>query len=208
MTAQRRYGMDHEHYDWSPIVKRPILRWPENARLAFCVVVNLEHMEWIPPVESYQSHNLAGGADSRPISRGFPDYGRLSHREYGHRVGIFRVLKVLEKHGIKPTIAMDVLTAEKYPYLVRYCLDAGSEIIGHGISVSQMITSKMSEQGGAAIHPKNHNGSNRCQRCNACWLARARGRRVVKDSPVASRSRYSVCVRLGQRRAAVSHEYR
>ena len=146
MPAQRRYGMDHEHYDWSPIVKRPVLRWPENARLAFCVVVNLEHMEWIPPEESYQSPNLAGGADSRPISRGFPDYGRLSHREYGHRVGIFRVLKVLGKHGIKPMIAMDVLTAEKYPYLVRYCLDAGCEIIGHGISVSQMITSKMSEQ--------------------------------------------------------------
>ena len=29
MPAQRRFGMDHEHYDWSPISTRDILRWPE-----------------------------------------------------------------------------------------------------------------------------------------------------------------------------------
>jgi allantoinase len=53
---------------------------------------------------------------------------------------------VLDKYGVKPTIAMDVLTAENYPFLVRHCLGRGGEIIGHGISVSRMITSRMSEQ--------------------------------------------------------------
>ena len=78
-------------------------------------------------------------------ARGFPDYARLSHREYGHRVGIFRVLDTLQKHGIKATVAMDAMTAENYPYLVRHCLDAGAEIIGHGVSLSRMISSNMSE---------------------------------------------------------------
>ena len=142
MPAERRFGMDHEHYDWSPIVKRGILRWPDNARVALCVIVNLERMEWSPPEGSYQLPSLSGGLDPRP----FPDYARLSHREYGHRVGIFRVLDVLEKYGIKATIAMDVLTAENYPYLVNHCLKRGCEIIGHGISVSRTISSKMSEQ--------------------------------------------------------------
>ena len=142
MPAERRFGMDHEHYDWSPLTTRGILRWPGNARLALSVVVALEYMEWLPPEGSFQADNLAGGSVGRP----FPDYARVSHRDYGHRVGIFRVLDVLERHGIRPTVAMDAMTAANYPYLVRHCLDRGCEIIGHGISVSRMITGNMPEQ--------------------------------------------------------------
>jgi allantoinase len=142
MPGQRRVGMDHEHYGWSPLSKRGVLRWPEHARVALCVIVNLEHMEWRPPDGSYQLPTLSGGLDPRP----FPDYARLSHREYGHRVGIFRVLDVLEKYRIKPTVAMDLFTAENYPFLVHHCRQRGAEIMGHGISISRMITSKMSEQ--------------------------------------------------------------
>ena len=139
MPAQRRFGMDHEHHDWSPISTRGILRWPQDARVALCVIVNLGHQEWSPPEDSYQITTPAGGVAPRP----YPDYTRISHQEYGHRVGIFRVLDVLQKHGIRPTVAMDALTAENYPYLVRHCLDRGCEIIGHGISASQMISSNM-----------------------------------------------------------------
>ena len=141
MPAERRFGMDHQHYEWSPIAKRGILRWPENAQVALCVIVNLEHLEWSPPPGNFTS-SVAGGSRPRP----FPDYPRLSNIEYGHRVGIFRVLDVLEERAIRPTVAMDALTAENYPYLVSHCLKRGSEIIGHGISLSRMITSNMSEQ--------------------------------------------------------------
>ena len=41
---------------------------------------------------------------------------------------------------------MDAMTAENYPYLVRHCLDRGCEFVGHGISVSRMITANMSEE--------------------------------------------------------------
>ena len=96
MPAERRPGMDHEHYEWSPINRRGALRWPNGARIALCVVVTLEKMEWeTPPSDSF-TVSLPGGIADRP----FPDYARVSHREYGHRVGIFRVLDVLEKHGI------------------------------------------------------------------------------------------------------------
>jgi allantoinase len=141
MPGQRRVGMDHEHYDWSPLSRRGVLRWPEQARVAICVLVNLEHTEWQPPEGSVQVMTPMGGLGARP----FPDYARLSHREYGHRVGIFRLLDALQKHGLKATVAMDALTAEHYPYLVRHCLERGCEIIGHGISASRMISSQMSE---------------------------------------------------------------
>ena len=141
MPAQRTFGMDHPHHEWSPIINRPTLRWPNDAAVALCVVIPLERMEWQAPAGSFQVARLSGGSAPRE----FPDYARLSHREYGHRIGIFRLLDVLEKHGIKATVAMDALTAEHYPYLVRHCLDRGCEIIGHGISVSRMITSNMTE---------------------------------------------------------------
>ncbi len=141
MPAERRHGMDHDHYEWSPINTRGVLRWPDGARVALCVVINLEHLEWEPPEGSYQTPTPAGGLGPR----GYPNYPMLTHRDYGHRVGIFRVFDVLEKHGIPPTVAMDALTAEHYPELVRPCLDRSCEIIGHGQSASQMITSQMSE---------------------------------------------------------------
>ena len=142
MPAQRTFGMDHPHHEWSPVISRPTLRWPDNVAVALCIVIPLEHMEWQAPAGSFQVARLAGGSAPRE----FPDYARLSHREYGHRVGIFRLLDVLEKHGVRATIAMDAMTAEHYPYLVRHCLDRSCEIIGHGISVSRMISSNMSEE--------------------------------------------------------------
>ncbi len=141
MPAQRTFGMDHPHHEWSPIISRPALGWPGGAGVALCVILVLEHMDWQAPDGSFQVANLAGGS----APRAFPDYARLSHREYGHRVGIFRLLDILEKHGIPATIALDAITAENYPYLVQHCIDRGCEIIGHGVSVSRMITSRMSE---------------------------------------------------------------
>ena len=137
MPGQRGFGMDHPHYDWSALVERKRLEWPNGARMAVCVVVNLERMEWAPQRGSFQT----GALYNRPL----PDYRGYSHREYGHRVGIFRILDVLEKRGITPTIAMDALTARHYPYLVEHCLKRGCEIIGHGIAVSRVINSRMSE---------------------------------------------------------------
>src|SRR5580692_2258710 len=50
MPAKRAYGMDQDFYPWSPIVTRPVLRWPGNARVALAVIVNLEHWDWeVPP---------------------------------------------------------------------------------------------------------------------------------------------------------------
>ncbi|MCY4417512.1 MAG: polysaccharide deacetylase family protein [Chloroflexi bacterium] len=141
MPAQRTFGMDHPHHEWSPIISRPALRWPNGAAVALCVVLVLEHMEWQAPDGSFQVANLSGGS----APRAFPDYARLSHREYGHRVGIFRLLDLLDKHGIPATIAMDAMTAENYPYLVQHCISRGCEIIGHGISVSRTISANMSE---------------------------------------------------------------
>ncbi|MBI4184552.1 MAG: polysaccharide deacetylase family protein [Proteobacteria bacterium] len=138
MPAERRYGTDHPHYAWSPLPARERLRLPRGARVALCVLVSLEHLDWSPPAGSHQPPGLY----HRPL----PEYWAISIREYGHRVGVYRILDLLARYRIRPTIAMDALTAEHYPYLVRYCVDRGAEVIAHGVAVSRMITSRMGEE--------------------------------------------------------------
>ena len=137
-----RRGLDHGHHVYLPLNDtRPRLTWPGGVPVALCVIVTLEHVEWKDPEGSYVSPMLAGGYGKRP----HPDITRWSHREYGHRVGVFRILEVLSRYGVTPTVAMDAITARHYPFLVKHFLGLGAEFVGHGISASRMITSRMSQ---------------------------------------------------------------
>jgi len=109
MPAKRAYGMDQDFYPWSPIVTRPILRWPDNARVALAVIVNLEHWDWDVPAGTPVAVSPLGGPEGMWTGNQpqFPDIGGYGNHEYGNRVGIFRILAVLDKYGITPTLALD-----------------------------------------------------------------------------------------------------
>ena len=110
-------------------------------------LVLLEHYEWDPPPDAYSLRNSSGGLIKLPA----PDYVQLTHREYGHRVGVFRLLDTLERHGIPVTVAVDKLTAVHYPWLIDHLMQRGCELVGHGVAASQLITSKLSEDDEAEI---------------------------------------------------------
>ncbi|MXX43459.1 MAG: polysaccharide deacetylase family protein [Acidimicrobiales bacterium] len=139
--AQHQHGMDHPYYDWSPLPSRPRFEWPDRSPLAVGAVVVLEHVEWEPPPDAYSLRRRSGGLARLPA----PDYPQLTIREYGHRVGIFRLLDLLDRRGVAATIAMDALTAEHYGWLVSHLAERGCEIAGRGIAATRLITSKNSE---------------------------------------------------------------
>ena len=115
MPERIPYGMDHDFWSWSPIVKRPALQWPNGARVAVCLLVDLGHYEWKPPEGAFDPPS-----NTAPMSLNvYPDYPTVTHREYGHRIGIYRMMEVLERHGVKATAPMDAHTADHYPILVR-----------------------------------------------------------------------------------------
>jgi hypothetical protein len=151
MPGQRTYGMDHDVYEWSPIVKRPVLRWPNGERVALVVIVNLEHYGWTVSEGTPTAVSPFGGpgglwTDSQPGTERFPDIGTYGHHEYGNRVGVFRIFDVLDKYGIVPTLALDAMTADNYPYLVAAGKDRGAEFIAHGIGRREIIHAGMSEE--------------------------------------------------------------
>lgn len=140
MTDERRPGMDHALYQYSALPGRRPLRWPDGNVLAFWVILYLEHWELDPPAESYRPPGIQGVRESF-----FPDYRTFSQREYGNRVGVFRVVEVLDELGIRPTVALNASMCREYPRLVQMCLDRGWEIAAHGSHATRMITSRMTE---------------------------------------------------------------
>lgn len=140
MSEVWRHSMDNPYYDWSPAISRPALQWPDGERLALVVVLALEHAEWYPPAGSGPAPALR--------TRSYPaevDVHALSQFEYGNRVGVFRVVELLESLGVVPTIAIDVSTVHNCPRLVDWLRLKGFEVVAHGISPSRMITEALSE---------------------------------------------------------------
>ena len=155
MPAQRKYGMDQDYYQWSPISTRPVLKWLDNARVALAVIVNLEYWDWEMPADypmpfgTAQIPQTPGGNAGPPgLWTGgarFPDIGGFGNHEYGNRVGVFRVFDVLDKYGIKPTVAMDKTVAENYPILVKETQKRSGEFVAHGTTGRHIIHIGMSE---------------------------------------------------------------
>jgi peptidoglycan/xylan/chitin deacetylase (PgdA/CDA1 family) len=142
MTLEFKHGMDQEYWDWSPLVKRPLLRWPNGARLAVCLLVELGHYEWQPPEGAFDPPTHTPPHSMNP----YPDYVTVTFREYGHRIGIFRMMEVFDRYGVKATVPMDAYTADRYPRLIDECSRRGWELIGHGVTQRQAISNLMSER--------------------------------------------------------------
>jgi allantoinase len=137
----RQQGMDHALYSYSPLPERPALRWPNQAKLAFTIFLYFEYWELDPPESSLRDRRF-----DELSGYFFPDYRTYSWREYGNRVGIFRILDLLDKHGLKATVAANGEACVRYPFLVEEFSRRGYEFAAHGTHATRMITSKMSEE--------------------------------------------------------------
>jgi allantoinase len=133
---------DRVYHEDSMIVRRPPLAWPGGHRAAFSVVVCAEYYELQPPADAFVPLNVPGGFGRAP----YPDVRAFSQREYGNRVGIFRVMEALDKHRIRPTAAADAVICTQYPYLIEQFQKRNWEIAGHGYSLTRVISNRMSEE--------------------------------------------------------------
>jgi peptidoglycan/xylan/chitin deacetylase (PgdA/CDA1 family) len=132
---------EHAYYPPTPIVERAPLRWPNGARLALAIVVSIEFYELQPSPGAFIPPNLPGGFGRGP----YPDFRNYTHREYGPRVGLFRLMDLLRDKQVKATAAIDERTAIERPFIVERCLERGWEIAAHGRAVTDVISSQMNE---------------------------------------------------------------
>jgi peptidoglycan/xylan/chitin deacetylase (PgdA/CDA1 family) len=132
---KRRHGYDHDLYEWSALHQRPPVVWPKGS-VAVWVCVSLE---WFPIVP--------GGAFTAPghMQTAYPDYRHYTARDYGNRVGAWRMLDALAKVGAKASFATNAAVAERYPELVGAVLEGGHEVIAHSTDMNGTIDSSLSE---------------------------------------------------------------
>ena len=139
--------MDQDVYPWSPIIARPVLRWPDNARVALAVIVTLEPWDWEVPPQTPLAVSPLGGPEGLWSGNqpDFPAIGGYGNHEDGNRVGIFRLLAVLDTYGITPTLALDKAVADHYPFLIQEGQRRHAEFIAHGLSRRRILHIGMSE---------------------------------------------------------------
>jgi hypothetical protein len=112
----QRYGP----FQYVPINRRPTLTWPHGARVALWVIPNLETFPLHEPVP--------GGTGKAP------DIINWAPRDYGNRVGVFRLMEVMARHGVRGTAALNSEVCDDYPQVIEDALTLGWEFMGHNQS--------------------------------------------------------------------------
>lgn len=134
----RRKGMDHDLYPWSNIAGRAPLALPGGAKVAVAPLVSLE---WFPIVPGEASFRAPGH-----MQTAYPDYRHYTAREYGTRVGFYRLLDAFAKVGAKATIAVNSAIAGRYPTIIADILAAGHEIVAHATDMDATVDSTVPEE--------------------------------------------------------------
>jgi allantoinase len=111
----------HGRYDYSAIVNRPDYAWPEGKRLAVHVAVNIEHFAFGPGL---------GHAVSAELPH--PDPRTFAWRDYGNRVGVWRLLDMLDELGLPGSHLVNTAVFDYCPEVIAPILARGDEFIGHG----------------------------------------------------------------------------
>ena len=116
----------HDRYDYHAWPDRPAYAWPGGARLAVYLGLNLEHFAF--------GEGL--GAELVPAGPQ-PDVLNFAWRDYGNRVGAWRLLALLDELGLPATVLLNSAMYGYAPSLVAAHRARGDEIAGHGRTNSE-----------------------------------------------------------------------
>lgn len=111
----------HGRYEYRPIEGRPDFDWPGGKRLAVYLGLNLEHFAF--------GEGLGGElAPGGPM----PDVLNYAWRDYGNRVGVWRMLELFESLRFPASVLVNSEIYGYCPEAVDAFAARGDEIVGHG----------------------------------------------------------------------------
>jgi peptidoglycan/xylan/chitin deacetylase (PgdA/CDA1 family) len=111
----------HNRYSYRPINDRPFFRWPNGAGLALYFGIGMEHYAF----GEGMAENIVPGIPP-------PDVLNASWREYGTRVGAWRLLDLLRSYQFPSTVLLNSDVLDHCPGLVEAYQKEGHEIAAHG----------------------------------------------------------------------------
>jgi allantoinase len=126
-------------YDYVPMPQREPLQWPNGARVALMLTFNLE--TWDLTKDTDKPYYAGGPAilpDSLPGDTA--DYPNYSWREYGQRVGIWRLFDLFDEMGAKASCTTNAVTFERRKQMTDACLERGWELLTHNWEQGELLT--------------------------------------------------------------------
>lgn len=126
----RRPGFDNPHYAWTPADRREPLALADGTKVLATIIVPVEFFPLNPPADPFKHP----GAMKTP----YPDLRHFTVRDYGNRVGIYRLLREFNKRDIKACFAINAEIARRYPPLIEAIKADGHEIAAHGVSTAHI----------------------------------------------------------------------
>jgi len=132
-----------DRIDYCPLPGRPRIRWPNDARVAFWVIPNVEYYQFLP-------------AKERVGRSGFPnpDIPSYATRDYGNRIGFWRMLDVLDRHRIRCTVNINLAVLEHFPEIREAMLARDWDFCFHGFYNSEPEPRGLSEAEERAYYQK------------------------------------------------------
>lgn len=109
-------------FDYGPITERPPVHWPGGARVAVYIGLNIEHFLVDRPSTSI----WPGTAEL------VPDALNYGWRDYGARVGVWRVIDIMDRHGFRASALLNSMAAEHCPQIVKAGLARDWAWLAHG----------------------------------------------------------------------------
>lgn len=125
MNAMAPLGVPmHERIAYSAAPERPALCWPGGARLALWVAPNIEHYEYLP-----QQVRVRDPWPRVP----HPDILGYGLRDYGNRVGVWRLMEVFDRFRLPCTVSLSMAVLDMYPEIAEAMLSRNWELMSHGL---------------------------------------------------------------------------
>jgi allantoinase len=128
--------MDHLHYNYSAIQQRAPL--PLASNLHVFAVIHLEHWDFEAPEGSIRDPRFVGEFGSFN-----PDYRSWTQREYGLRIGVFRIIEALLNLGVQPVVAANSLVLPRVPEVLQALKDSQAEWLAHGVAATRLMHTNM-----------------------------------------------------------------
>lgn len=126
-------------YAYIPMPERKPLRWPNGARIALLLTFNLETWDL---TKNTDKPYYAGGPAILPdiLPGNTPDFPNFSWREYGQRVGIWRLIELFDRLGVKASCTTNAVTFERRGAMTKAVLDRGWELLTHNWEQGELLT--------------------------------------------------------------------
>jgi peptidoglycan/xylan/chitin deacetylase (PgdA/CDA1 family) len=109
----------------------PRVRWPHDARIAISLVVNYEEGSENLLQDGIGRREMMGEGPS-PVPPDRRDLANESFFEYGSRAGVWRLLRIFKKHGVRATFFACAVALERNPEVGPAITAEGHDILGHG----------------------------------------------------------------------------